>query len=765
MPKLPQLKPVLAFTGRHPWWLLALLLFVGGGIATAVLASRSLEKLDTRIQEVFDGPKWSIPARVYGRPLELYQGRSISITDTVDELKRLGYQQKNIDGPGQFTSTANRLRIRTRGFRFADGVEKPASLVVQWSGDTITELLDSQGNNFPIARLEPPLIGRISPAQSEDRLLVNLQQLPTGLIEALLAVEDPKFYQHYGISLRGIARAVWVNIKERRFAQGGSTLTQQLVKNLFLTRERSLRRKLTEWPMAIMLERRYSKDEILQAFVNEVFFAQDRSRAIHGFGLASYYFFDKPLQELETHQYALLTGLLKGPSYYDPIRHPDRALSRRNLVLQLMQRANLIDEAALESFQARELDLSRSNQLGQQPAYLDLVRQQLTRDYSTEDLHKNGLSIFTNFDPQVQQALEQALSESFEHIASENALGLEELQMLEAAAIVSSADTGEVVALLGGKAARFAGFNRALDAQRQIGSLIKPFVYLTALQQSDTYNLSTTLEDTPVFLEQLDGSIWTPDNFSGESHGPVSMLSALTHSYNQASVNLGMQLGLENIIATLKKIDPELQPRALHSLLLGAIDLSVVEVARLYQTLASSGFSTPLRVIREIQDINGELLQRFPLRGRQSVDQTSMHLLNYALQNVMREGTGRRAYRYLPTDLAVAGKSGTSNDQRDTWFAGYTGDYSAVVWMGHDDNSPTRLTGSRAALEVWARTMTRLNPHNLRFTAPSSIEYAPVSRDSGSRVDAGCRGARLQPFDRLHIPPVEPLRLLQSPCR
>lgn len=765
MPELPRVKSLLAFIRRHPRWLATAVVLVFSSVTVGVIASRSLDRLDTRIQEVFDGPKWSIPARVYARPLELYQGLDISLIDTIDELNRLGYRQKLIDGPGQYSTGGNRLSVRTRGFRFADGDEPPATLIVRWTSNTISELLDANGNDYPIARLEPPLIGRISPAQSEDRLLVNLQQLPTGLTDALLAVEDPKFYEHPGISIRGIARAIWVNIKERRFAQGGSTLTQQLIKNLFLTRERSLKRKLTEWPMALMLERRYEKEDILQAFVNEVFFAQDRSRAIHGFGLASYYFFDKPLQELQPHQYALLVGLLKGPSDYDPIRHPDRALKRRNLVLRIMHRANLIDDDALQTFQARDLGLSRSDNLRQQPAYLDLVRKQLTRDYSTEDLHKNGLSIFTNFDPRVQLALEQSLNEAFDQIASENALDLPQLQQLEAAAIVSSADTGEVVALLGGKEARFAGFNRALDAKRPIGSLMKPFVYLTALEQPAQYNLSSIIQDRPVFLEQQDGSVWSPSNFSGESHGPVTLLTALTRSFNQAAVNLGIELGLDNVIATLRKLDPTLEPRALHSLLLGALDLSVVEVSQLYQTLASSGFTTPLRAIREIQAIDGELLQRFPLGGRQMIDQARMHMLNYALQNVMREGTGRRAYRYLPAELTLAGKSGTSNDQRDSWFAGYSGNYSSVVWMGHDDNSPTSLTGSRGALEVWARTLAKLNPTALRFTAPSTVEYAPINPSNGSRVDDGCRGARMLPFDKKYVPAIEPAGLLNSRCR
>jgi len=339
-----------AFVLRHKWWIGILAALLALILIITLLASRSMARLDARIQEVFDGPKWSIPARVYARPLELYEGLAVEQKAVTRELKNLGYKEATgaDTKPGQFLERGAALSLHTRGFKFADGFEAPKLLSIRFNRNRISKLSDDRSNPIAITRLEPQLIGRISPAQTEDRLLIRLEQLPDGLKDALLAVEDPKFFEHGGLSVRGILRAIWVNIKERRFAQGGSTLTQQLIKNLFLTRERSIKRKLTEWPMAIALERRYSKEEILQAFVNEVFFAQDKSRAIHGFGLASLYFFDKPVQELATHESALLVGLLKGPSYYDPLRHQERALERRNLVLRIMHRENLLTADELE---------------------------------------------------------------------------------------------------------------------------------------------------------------------------------------------------------------------------------------------------------------------------------------------------------------------------------------------------------------------------------------------------------------------------------
>ncbi len=757
--------PEQPFVVRHKWWFIALAVLLAALLVLFLLASRSMQRLDMRIQEVFDGPKWSIPARVYARPLELYAGLQVQADTVTKELQRLGYQLRPATGrPGQFALQPGGLKVHTRGFKFADGFEPATELSLKWSGNQLSALTDATGKTVSITRLEPQLIGRISPAQTEDRLLIKLEQLPDGLVNALLAVEDPKFYQHNGLSIRGIARAIWVNIKERRFAQGGSTLTQQLIKNLFLTRERSIRRKLTEWPMAIALERRYSKDEILQAFVNEVFFAQDKSRAIHGFGLASLYFFDKPVQELDTHESALLVGLLKGPSYYDPLRHPQRALKRRNLVLRIMHRENLLSADALATAQAQPLDLTSATGILQQPAYLDLVKQQLTRDYSTEDLHRNGLSIFTNFDPEVQHKLEQAVDAAYDQIAVEQSLAIDDLEKLQTASVVTRADNGEVLAMLGGREARYAGFNRALDANRQVGSLLKPFVFATALSQPNTFNLSSLINDEPIYLEQPNGEVWSPANFTDESRGPVMMLDALTHSLNQASVNLGLELGIENVVAALKRYHLTKDIEPLPSLLLGAIDLSVIDVAALYQTLAASGFNTPLRAIREVQASDGQLLQRYPFNVQQRLDSATSHQINYALQNVMRAGTGRRAYRYIPGNIALAGKSGTSNELRDSWFAGYDGKHSVVVWMGHDDNTATPVTGSKGALEVWARTMANLDATSLRFNAPPSITYASVNPVTGQRTAADCPGALQLPFHQNYVPRGNPAALLANVC-
>lgn len=735
-------------------WVL-LLLLLSAMLFGGVYAWRTLMRMDARIQAVFESQKWSIAARVYARPLELYLGQELSREDLVYELGLLGYRQSEQFGPGHFDVLGDRLTLHTRGFRFPDGQEPTVRLTLRWLGDTLISMRGADGEEIPIARLEPVMVGRISPAQSEDRLLVTEEELPEGLKQALLSVEDPKFYSHAGISIRGILRAVWVNLRAGRFVQGGSTLTQQLVKNLFLTEERTLRRKLTEWPMALLLDYRYGKDEILLAYINEVFFAQDRSRAVHGFGLASLYYFSRPLRELHTHEYALLVAILKGPSYYNPLRHPERAKGRRDLVLRLMHKHRLLDDEELKIAKKRPLGLAHGRVGRQQPAYLDLVRRQLVDEYEMGDLQRNGLTIHTNFDPLVQRQLEAAVDTAYSHIQQQQNMSDDELSALETAAVVSSVETGEVVAMVGGREPRYAGFNRALDARRPIGSLIKPAVYLTALEQAEQYHLATSVLDGPVSIQQADGSLWEPKNFSGKSSGEVSLLRGLSKSLNQATVNLGMQVGVEQVLETVKRLGYEEDIQALPSVLLGAIEMAPMDVLSVYQTIAGNGFRVPRRVIRAIQAQDGELLKSYPLQLEKRFDAAVIHQLQFALQTVMRSGTGRRAYWYNPSEVAFAGKTGTSNDQRDSWFTGFGGQYLAVVWMGRDDNGGTPVTGSSGALEVWSAFMAGMGERGLESSTPEGIVYRWTDLKRGKIVPKYCKDAVSLPYQQASLATIE----------
>ena len=708
-------------------------------LAIAVLAGLWLVYLDAQVSTTFSGRRWEVPATVYARPLELHPGLAITAEDLQYELELLGYRPvETLSGAGQFTRLGRRLEVYARSFEFPGEKAAARRFTANFSATKLQELSGVRGS-MPLFRLEPVQIGGIYPRHREDRLLLKLEQTPATLRQALLAVEDRGFRDHWGISPSGIARAAWANLRAGRVVQGGSTITQQLIKNYYLTRERSIIRKLREMIMALLLELHFDKDEILEAYLNEVFLGQDGPRAIHGFGLAARHYFDRPLEELGLHQQALLVGMVKGPSLYNPLKNPERARARRDLVLGVMRDEGVIDEVAYTVASAMPLGLSRRPRIMNSfPAYLDLVRRQLRRDYREKDLGSRGLRIFTSFDPLLQRRAESSIQAVLD--------GLDPEAGLEAAMVVTSFDNGEVRALIGGREPRFAGFNRALDAVRPIGSLVKPVVYLTALEQASRWTLATPLDDSPLEVALDDNSNWSPGNFDRESHGNVLLHRALSQSYNQATARLGLELGTDAVLDTLRRLGVDREQPNVPAVLLGAGGLSPIDVATLYQSIAAGGFSLPLHTIREVVDAEGALLQRFPLDYRPVASPLAIHLLHYGLREVVREGTGKIVYRNLPEDFAVAGKTGTTNDNRDSWFAGFSGDLLAVNWVGRDDNAATGLTGATGAARVWSRFMAGASETSLAYRVPEGIEHYWVDEASGKLSARHCEGARLLPF-------------------
>ncbi len=711
------------------------------GMVASVLLVAFVVYYDARVRSTFDNLAWQQPAKVYARPLILAAGVALTPEELEQELELLGYRSDpRLAEPGSYLRRGEQFGLHLRAFHFADGPQPARRVNVDFRGGRVDRVSSLAGTPLQEALLEPATIGGIYPQLREDRLLIRLEETPRMLVEVLLQVEDHGFYQHHGISPRSIARAMLANLRAGRTVQGGSTITQQLVKNLMLTRQRSLWRKAQEAVMALLTELHYSKDAILEAYLNEIYLGQEGSRAIHGFGLAAHHYFNKPLAELELEQMAMLVGMVKGPSYYDPWRHPERSQKRRNLVLAELAEQGWLTPAQLETLSARPLGLTKSSAVaGVYPAYIDLVRRQLRRDYRGEDLQSQGLRIFTPFDPRIQRRAEQALQR--------NLAKLEERQpQLQGAMVVTGVGSGDVVALVGGRQPRFAGFNRALDALRPVGSLIKPAIYLTALSQPQHYTLASLIRDEPIAVTNPDGSLWKPGNFDNKSHGEVMLHEALAHSYNQAAAQLGLTLGLDRVADTLARLGVRRPLPQVPAMLLGAAELSPIEVAAMYQTIAADGLQMSLRAIYAITDSRGQLLARYPQQPQQTVDAAAVHLLQYALIETMREGTGRGAYQRLPQDFRVAGKTGTSNDFRDSWFAGFAGDYLSVVWMGRDDNAPTGLTGSSGALRAWRDFMADVSREPMPFTPTAEVSYSWVDGRSGLLSKAWCDGSRNMPF-------------------
>ncbi len=701
----------------------------------------------------FEGRRWDIPARVYAAPLELYPGLRLTRDELAASLGQTGYERvREVSKPGQYRVGNGAVALWTREFRHWDGPEPAQQLVVRFGDDRVAGVSDPAGWSLPLARLEPVRLGSLFAAHHEDRILVAPDEIPPLLVDALKAVEDRRFDEHNGLDLRGILRAALVNIRHGEIRQGGSTLTQQLVKSYFLDGRQTFRRKFREAVMAVALELRYDKDELLQAYLNEIYLGQQGARAIHGFGLASEFYFSRRLAALELEEIALLVALVNGPSYYDPRRHPERARERRNHVLGILADQAVISPEQSEAAAGRDLGISTGSRMMSryQPAYMDLVRRQLAADHDADELAKEGLSIFTSLDPQVQAHAERQLAVGLARLAPPDP---DPGRALEGAVIVTRYQTGEVIAMVGGRDVEFDGFNRVLSARRPAGSLVKPVVYLAALETGQ-YTLASRIEDAPLVIELENGDTWSPANFSASSHGEVPLLRALAESYNQATVALGMEIGVDAVARLLHALGLRQAPAANPSLLLGAVETTPYEMAQVYGSLANGGFRVPLRAVRSVVTANGEPLGRYPLELEPVADPAAVQQVNAALVQVIERGTGRSARALLPRDLVAAGKTGTSSDFRDSWFAGFTNDHLAVVWVGHDDNTPTGLTGAAGALKIWASLVGGL-AQSTSFSQTVAAGLEPVWLDfaTGRSTYNGCGDAVLVPLPEGTKPP------------
>jgi penicillin-binding protein 1B len=718
-------------------------------LAGVVLLGLYMVKLDGVVRSKFEGKRWEIPAKVYARPMELFNGATLTPDDLKDELRLLNYRKSDgYQSSGTWSSVGDLIYVHTRGFNFGDSTEPEQVLKITFDRTGIIDIQSSQQTGTGIARLEPVLIGGIYPHHNEDRVLVQLSDIPQPLIDGLIATEDRQFYQHHGVSVRGTARAILSNITGGS-RQGGSTLTQQLIKNFYLTPEKTLKRKANEALMAILLELHYSKNTILETYLNEINLGQNGNHSINGFGLASQFYFAQPLRELKLHQVALLIGLVKGPSQYNPWRHPEQALARRNVVLDNMVLTGKISAADAEKAKQKPLGIIRKPTAGKSlfPDFLDVVRRQLAQQYQEGDLQTSGLRIFSTLDPHVQTATNLAFDESLKRLIKGNPKTLEGLQ---GAMVVANPQNGELLAVVGGSGL-FTGFNRAIDAKRQVGSLFKPAVYLTALQ-AQRATLITPLDDSPISITGMGMSDWQPKNYDGKDHGIVPFYDALAHSYNQATVRLGWEVGVPSVVNTLRQLGLQGDLPNYPSVLLGAANLSPLDMLGMYQVFAAGGFGHPTTAIRAVMNAQGQPLQRFGLSMQQRVDPSAAYLLNYAMQQVVEQGTAKAALSALPSNLHLAGKTGTTNDLRDAWFAGYSGNYVSVVWLGHDDNRPTGLSGANGALPVWINLMKRLPQTPVDLPIPTDVQWQWVDVTEGQVSAQGCPNAVFMPFTARTLP-------------
>ncbi|MDR2013614.1 MAG: penicillin-binding protein 1B [Rhodanobacter sp.] len=734
---------------------------LGIGLAIGFLVPYTFY-LDGEVRSRFDELSWQVPSHVYARPLQLVPGLPMNAEVLQIELDAARYvQDAQAHMPGTWHRDGAKYTIARRGFIYLDGHERAKRIVFWLSDGRVARLADADsGAALSSVRLEPAHIATLYGALQEDRRIVSLGEIPPLLLSGLQAVEDREFKRHHGVNLAAIVRAAWMNLIAGRVVQGGSTLTQQLVKNLFLDRGQRFSRKFNEAMLSLIIEARYDKRRILEAYVNEVFLGQQGGQAVHGFAAASEFYFGHGIQGLGVAEIALLVGMVQGPSLYDPRRNPEGALARRNIVLGVFRDTGLIDDTTFTSASKRPLGTAANATLPRDryPAFLDLVRRQLKQDYPDAELNSAGLSIHTTLAPAVQTLGEEAINKALDALGKRG-------EAMEAALVATSAHDGEVQAMIGSRDVDAQGFNRALDALRPIGSLVKPFVNLVALAQPQYYSLATLLDDAPIDLPQPGGSRWQPENDDHRSHGQVLLIDALVNSWNLATINLGQRIGIDRIHGFLQSfgLGREINPNP--SMLLGAIDLSPFDVARLYQYLAADGHALPLRALRGVLDAQGRPLSRYTVKAGEGGYTTAARLVTSAMQQVAISGTAHAITDSGLGYLHAAGKTGTSDTQRDSWFAGFTGDTLAVAWVGRDDNKPTSLFGATGGLRIWIELMKRLP--GVPLTIPQDgLERVWVDAHSGKRTDAACSGARELSFANGYAPtetepcPLDELRAL-----
>jgi penicillin-binding protein 1B len=731
----------MALTRKTKRTILAGAGLVMGGLVIALLVW--IVYLDRIITAQFEGRRWTLPAQVYAEPLELYAGQSFGADTLEQELKRLGYRRADqAEEPGSYSRRGTRIDLVNRRFQFWDALQEPQLISIATRGNSIDSMRNGRNEDVPIFRLDPLLIGSIFPIHGEDRVVVTPGEVSPLLPAALKVVEDRKFDSHSGVDFGAIARAAWVNLRAGQIEQGGSTLTQQLVKSYFLDNRRTLGRKLEEAMMAWLLEVHFEKPDLMNAYINEIYLGQDGNRAVHGFGLASQFYFGKPLAECQLHEVALLVAIVRGPSYYDPRRHEERARARRDLVLKLMAQYKVVDERAAQAAAKRPLGIVNTGaQAGSYyPAFLDLVRRTLRRDYREEDLTEAGLKIFSTLNPLIQSQSEKSLAQELARL--DKARKQKTQRQLEGVVVVTAPQNGEVIAMVGGRQASFDGFNRALDAKRSIGSLVKPVIYLAAIE-TGRYHAASIVEDGPVDVKLANGKVWTPQNISEEFYGQVPLVRALAQSLNLATVRLGLEVGLPKVTSEFVALGLEREPPQLPSVLLGSLDVSPLEVAQVYNAFANGGFSTPLRAVRAVVDAEGKPLKSFALEVTPVADPVAVYQVNRMLVQVMEHGSGQAARAQIPPEIVVAGKTGTSSDYRDSWFAGFSGNTLAVVWIGYDDNSPTGLTGSSGSLPVWSRLMRSIGTTSWNAPLPEGLEEKSIEFKTGLAANPRCGGEEL----------------------
>lgn len=708
-----------------------------------------LRHLDAIVTAKFEGPRWRFPSKIYSDSYLVYTGMELILSDFLDKLRRLGYRaaQGGLKAKGDYRWSRKEglLEIYLQDFPYPLEPFKGMPVRIYLQGTTVARMENMEtGEEIFSIELEPELVTGLYDRVWEERRLVSLSEVPPLLVKAILAIEDERFYRHRGIDPVAILRATWVNLRSGALVQGGSTLTQQLMKNFFLGDERTLKRKLKEALMALLAERKYSKEEILENYLNEIYLGQRGAQGIFGVWEASQFYFGKDLSDLTTGEMALLAGLIKAPNRYAPYRSVAAATRRRNVVLAKMLEEGFISRRQYEAALKEVIDARSLPKVAHDaPFYVDLLKRELQENYSQDVLTGEGLRIFTGLDLRLQRIAEKALTdglklleETYPHLQRRG-----EEDRLEGAIVVIRPQTGEIKALAGGRDYQKSQFNRVFQARRQPGSVFKPFVYLAALmygsRDGKKFTPVTPVDDSP-FLWSYEGREWQPNNYQDEYHGIVSFRTALEKSLNSATARIARDVGIDKVRDIAYRLGIQSPLPAVPSLSLGSAEVTPLEVAVAFSTLANNGVRARPLAIKEVVDQSGRVLEKRDVQVRRMISPQLAFMINYLMKGVLDRGTGYGA-RLRGFNRPAAGKTGTTNDMKDAWFVGYTPDLLAAVWVGFDNQTALGLSGAQAALPIWTEFMKRATEGMpvTDFAPPPGITFVDLDPLTGCPATRG----------------------------
>ncbi|EGT77679.1 Penicillin-binding protein 1B [Haemophilus haemolyticus M19107] len=690
--------------------------------------------LDWQIRSKMDGQIWRLPAEVYSRIESVKIADNLAFDEVIQILLDNEYRQTTmVAAPGDFKLEDDTIVVLRRAFPFPDKPEPQRVLRLRFVDNKLNRIEDLVAvKAIDEFRLAPKLIAMLE-SDNEDRLAIPLQNYPRLLIDALILTEDRRFYDHHGINPVGIIRALITNIRAGQTVQGGSTLTQQLVKNLFLSSERTITRKANEALMSLVLDWRYDKNRILETYLNEIYLGQNGDTQIHGFELASQFYFGRSIREISLDQIALLVGMVKGPSLYNPWRNPQNALERRNVVLKLMLEHKMIGDELYQLLSQRPLGVQQKGQISRKyPSFIQTLQADLRRELGEHKISSLlGARIFTTMDLKQQAQAENAVVNTVSQLQLKT-----KNPYLEGAMIVADYRVGEIRAVVGGLQTQYAGFNRALMAKRQIGSLVKPSIYLTALSNPEQFRLNTPINNQPITINVKGSPPWQPRNYDKKYSGSVMLMDALARSLNIPTVNIGMKVGLSKVIDTQKAMGwDNVEIPKVPAMLLGAYTISPYDVTKLYQTIANQGGRIELTTVDTIADRQGNIIYQHDKTAKQVVPQEAAFQTLFAMQQTVERGTARSLQNDY-ADLRLAGKTGTTNDARDTWFVGIDGKNISTVWLGRDDNGETKLTGASGALQIYKDYLSHTYIEKLKLNKPANMKWVGITQHGSWDCDS-----------------------------